>query len=312
MEEEGAVNEDTSNDDFDAAFAEAASESPNAEQDINTDEGPGEVGTDNGDGDFDQSFTDAAVNAAASRGDVADVDLAAKLAEMEKETERLKQSERSQRGRVAALSKKLVELDRAKKELPAEATVTDDEQQGNSKNWEDFKAEFPEMAAIVDERLAPVDNRINSVAKTIEAVTATQDTIIEKEILAYKEAQFDILAEKHADFDQIKSSKEFADFRATADADIQAKIKSKHADDAIEVLDAFKAQTGWKAQVKDTGKSEVEKINERRAAALKKSVGVSSKNVGHSAKVDAGSEDDFDNAFAARAAKIENKRSIHY
>lgn len=304
MEESQAVEENDA--DYEAAFNEAAKESLNADQP--TEEGPGAVGLDD-EQEFDQSFTDAAVSAAASRGDVADVDLAAKLAEMEAETERLKQSERSQRGRVSALTRKLVEQQQKAKEKPVEA----EPERATSTNWDEFKEEFPEMAAIVDERLGSVDHRINSVSNSLKAVNETQSTMLERDILAYKEAQFDVLAEKHSDFDQIKGSREFADFKATANTDIQAKIKSKHAEDAIAVLDAFKEQTGWKTPgAARPGKSEVEKINERRAAALKRSTGISSKGVGHSAKVDAGSDDDFDSAFAARASKIEARRSVRY
>jgi len=147
---------------------------------------------------------------------------------------------------------------------------------------------------------------------SIHAPHAGGDTIVEKEILAYREAQLDVLSTKHPDFNEIKGSQEFEQFKATANVDVQAKIKSRHADDAIAVLDAFKAQTGWKTKTETKGKSDVEKINERRAANLKQSVGLPSKNVGHSAKVDAGSEEDFDKAFAARSAVIEKRNRSFY
>jgi hypothetical protein len=289
------MDAEQSTDEFDAAFIEAASDAPN------TDQGPGEVEQD-GEA-FDEAFSEAAGEPAANQEE--DDSVEAKLAKLESENERIKQSERSQRGRLSALSRKLVDLQKVE-------IVKPEPVQGESENWKEFKEDFPEMAATVEARLNQADDKINQMMKTVEAVTATQETIVEKEVLAYKETQYDILATRHPDFDQIKGSQEFEAFKASANVDIQAKIKSRHADDAIDVLDAFKAQTGWKTKTESRGKSDVEKINERRTANLKNSVGVSSKNVGHSAKVDAGSEDDFDAAFAARSATIEKRRRSFY
>lgn len=70
--------------------------------------------------------------------------------------------------------------------------------------------------------------------------------MVGSELIAYKETQFEELKRKHSDYEAIKESQEFARYKANAPPDIQAKIKSLRAEDAIEVLDNFKATTGWK------------------------------------------------------------------
>ncbi len=299
---------------FDDAFAERAksSEEERREDSDFAEDAPGGVGAEGIEGDdagsFEQSFHDAATNSAASRGDMKDPDLAAELAALKAENQRLAQSEKSQRGRLSVLTKKLVELQAAPKE-PPQGQEESEAGKSEGDDWEEFANEFPEMAAIVDKRLAQVDQKVNSVKTEVDRVATTTDTLAEEKILAYKETQFEILGEKHPDFEEIKASPEFRQFIAEAPDDIRAKIKSKHAEDAIEILDTFKDKTGWNTQGPKAEKSEIELINERRAANLRRSAGISSKKVGHTPKADTGSEDDFDAAFAEASAKKEKQRA---
>lgn len=320
MSPEDVLNEveqqDQDTAEFDAAF-DASAKAIDAGKAEESEEAPGAGGAEDeaGEaGDFEESFRDAAAGAAASKGDAKDVDLAAKLAALEAETERLRQSERSQRGRVSALTKKLVEQQAALKEPPKEDKAEGEagKSEGEGDDWEEFAREFPEMAAVVEKRLARVDRKVESVQDRVERVATTADTLAEKELIAYKETQFEILAEKHPDFDEIKASPEWERFKAGADEETLSKIKSKHAEDAIEVLDTFKASTGWGNPPVKTGrtKSEIELINERRAAALKQSTGITSKKVGHSTRQDTATDDDFDAAFAERASKKERERAL--
>lgn len=279
---------------FDAAFEEAASQVEDA---------PGEVGGDEPE-DLEQDAADAASAEESLEGEE---DLAGKLAALEEEAERLRQSERSQRGRVSALTKKLLEQ-RAAHVPPA--ARQDDVDAAHGEDWDEFKEDFPEMAAIIERNQARLDSRMNELNSLIEQLQATQDALIEKEAAVYRTTQLEILGERHPDFEEIKASKEFAEFKASAPANVQAMIASTHAEDAIIVLDAFKQSTGWKpGGEKDTGKSEVERINERRAENLKKSAGISSKKVGRAVRQDMESDDDFDSAFAAAAREKEKRRA---
>lgn len=301
--------EDTA--EFDAAFQEKAEQS----EANNQDQYPGEVGEENAneeEKDFDDAFNEAAADPAAL--EEPEVDLSAELEKTKAELEKLKQSERSQRGRVSALTKKLVEQ-RAANEPPKvqeENTGDADSDEDEDEDWEEFNREFPEMAAIVDKRLNSVKKKVEKVSGQVERVTTTQDTLVEDKILTYKAEQFEDLRDAHRDVDEIKVSPEFAKWRVNAPAEIQAKIKSHHAADATKVLDTFKEQTGWgKTPPANKGKSEVELINQRRKEALQRSAGISSKTVGRTAKNDALS-DDFDDAFDAAARKKEKQRSRMY
>ena len=294
---------------FDAAFEEKAEQSEADSQDPS----PGEVGEE-GVGEEEKEFDDAFNEAAgepAAQEEEPEIDFAKELGETKAELERLKQSDRSQRGRVSALTKKLVEQKAAitPPENQEEITGDTNSDEDEGEDWDEFSREFPEMAAIVDKRLNSVKKDVDKVSNKVEEVTTTQNTLVEDKILTYKAEQFDDLRDKHSDVEDIKVSTEFAQWRANAPEEIQKKIKSHHAEDAAQVLDTFKDETGWGQKAKaDTGKSEVELINQRRETALKNSAGISSKKVGRTAKQDAGS-DDFDSAFDDAARKKEKQRS---
>ena len=93
-------------------------------------------------------------------------------------------------------------------------------------------------------------------------------------------------------------------------AETREKIKSHHADDAADVLDIFKKETGWSDKPADTGKSDVELLNEKRKKALTDSAGIPSKKVGRTTRQDTEETDDFDSAFAEGARKKEKQRSV--
>lgn len=298
---------------FDAAFAESVEKSAYADQ-VNPDdtqdqetEGAADGGED--EGTFDDAFDNAAGDEPAAKEKVQEEeepeeDLKAELARTKAEVERLRQSDRSQRGRVSALSKKLAEQKKAAEQPPQDQEQGQKETDDEVGEWEEFQREFPEMAAIVDKRLAPVTQQVQQVA-------ATQDIIVEDQVSAHQaeiDKQYANLKELHSDVDEIKTSQEFATWRREAPEDVQAMIRSQESGDAAKVLDQFKEDTGWGKKVADDPpkeeKSEVQLINERREKALKKSAGISSKAVGR-----APGGGDFDSAFEAAARNKEKQRS---
>jgi hypothetical protein len=309
-ETEVEVVDDT---EFDAAFAEKAEQSVNADPEPDI---PGEVGTeDAGETDFNNAFADAAGDPAAAKEEP-EVDLSTELEKSNAEIERLKQSDRSQRGRVSALTKKLVEQQAANEPPEAEPGTAkgEDTDSNNEDDWEEFQREFPEMASIVDKRLSSVTQQVDVIGNKVEKVSTTQNTLVEDRILTHKAEQFEDLRDSHTDVDQIKVSQEFAMWRVNAPEEIQTKIKSHESSDAADVLDTFKKQTGWKTKAPEpvVRKSEVELINERREANLKKSAGISSKKVGRSTRTDTEDNNDFDSAFDEGARKKEKQRTRMY
>jgi hypothetical protein len=261
---------------------------------------------------FGEAFEDAAVNVAATKGEAdQEESLIEKVKRLEADNAKLQQSERSQRGRVSALTKKLMERKAA---TTTEPPKDQGEGEGEGKDGEpdEFDREFPEMAEILNKRVGKVLKKLEAVESKVEEVRSTTDILTEKEIIAHKEQQFDALANDfgHADYQDVLASQEWQQWKAAAPDDIKQKIKSHDAEDAAQVLDAFKQSTGWKAPERShrQTKSEVEMIKERREKALKRSAGIPTRKVGHRPQ---GDEDDgdFDAAFASRASKIEHDRA---
>lgn len=312
MAEENVVETPEEEAEFEAAFADRAEKSANTDP-AGID--PGEAGDDDAGEEekvFDEAFDSAAVQPAAAKEDK-DANISDELAATKAELERLTQSERSQRGRVSALTKKLLEQKAASVPPKQKEEISVDTGAANqSDDWEEFQREFPEMAAIVDKRLSTVTKQVESVSSRVDMVSSTQDTLVDSTIETYRTEQFDALRKSHPDAEDVKISPDFHKWRQTAPEDIQQKIKSHHAEDAAKVLDAFKAETGWSKTPQPKGKSEVQLINERREKTLQNSAGISSKKVGHSPRSNTEPDDDFDAAFTENAHKKEKARSRNF
>lgn len=315
-DEERAVGQDDveeNYDDFDAAFEERAGSSQVEDEPAGADEGSqGEGGDDDGDdersGDGD-SYDEAFSSAAGGEPQAAEVepkskDVSKEIEKTKHELEKVKHNERSQRGRVAALTKKLESL-RAAQEPPGgqeQNAGAGGAEEGD--DWDEFEREFPEMAAIVNKRLSKVEQQSDRTARQVQSVADTTETMVVDEIVNYKAEQLDLVRRSHKDVDQIKADPAFATWRATASPEIQAKIKSHHAEDAIDVLDTFKRETGYGGAPR---KSSVREIQERRQQNLRQSAGISSKRVGQPAVTNQDA-DDFDAAFEAGVRQKEKQR----
>lgn len=298
--------------DFSAAFDEVAKKAENREAADHGAQGDQSLGRGaDSEADFGKAFDDAAVSAAATRGEEAQEEsLIEKVKKLEADNAKLQQSERSQRGRVSALTKKLMEQKAAIK--PPE---TQQQDMGKDDGDDEFDREFPEMAEILNRRIGKVLKKLENVESQVETVRSTTDILTEKEIIAHKEQQYNALASDfgHSDYQDVLASREWQQWRAAAGDDIQQKIKSHDAEDAAAVLDRFKADVGWKSTARRSGedsrKSEVELIKERREQALKRSAGIPTRKIGHRPKGE-DDEGDFDSAFSARAGQIERSRAL--
>lgn len=305
------VQQEENFDEFSAAFAESAEKSAYAEQSSDPtkdeeDNGREEIISGFGDND------DAAADKAADKNETAETggDDQSELEKTKEELERLKQSERSQKGRVSALTKKLEEM-RAAAEAKSGGQPSDSGT-ADVGDWDEFKSEFPEMAAIVEQRLSKVEEKLARSEKQVQSVADATVSVANETLTTYKEGQFKKLRQAHADLDEVMASEQFKQWKQSANGETLDKIKSLHADDAISALDDFKKQVGWagKTPATTTDKSEVEKINERRQQRLKNSAGIASKETGHP-QPPKGS-DDFDSGFADTAKKKELERRRQY
>lgn len=320
MPDEQVVEQETveeNYDEFDAAFVELTADKTDEHQSGELkEESPGDVGDQEDqkskDGDVTSKEPEDAGKEPATQEDG---DLTAELEKTKREKERLEQKDRSQRGRVAALNKKLAEIKAAGSqplEPKQEITEGSDSGASNGRDWEEFVDEFPEMAAIVDKRLSKVEQKQEQVerfqsqtAEKLDTVAGTTTEIISGEVRSYKQEQYERVRDAHEDIEDVRASTAFQQWRNSAPPDIQEKRNSIYADDAIEILDRFKEETGWG---KKPEKSEVEKIQARRKDTLNKSAGINSKPVGQPKP----KADDFDAAFAEGAKKKDKQRQNRF
>lgn len=301
---------------FDAAFEEKAGATEEAAGDgagegASTTGDSGDEAKRDNDQDYDTSFDSASGDEpAADPKEKENPDLAAELEATKQELERTKQSDRSQRGRVSALSKKLAEQKAATTTEPpkTERDITagdDGADAGDEDDWEEFERDFPEIASVVNQRISKVEQQQDQTAARVEAVSSTTETMVESELENYAAEQFNSVQDAHGDVEQIIQDPDFIQWRDAAPADIQEKRSSVHAEDAIAILDAYKAHK--EATVKPQ-KTEVEMINERRQQQLQQSAGISLKKIGQ-APATAESMQAFDDAFDEGVRAKEKQRT---
>lgn len=213
----------------------------------------------------------------------------------------------SQRGRVSGLTKA---LNNTRQELMTTATTgqkngpeSGDGDDDGDGGWADLKREFPELAGAIDRKISKLGARV---ASTEAVVTATVEPLMVKGQLDYVNDQFKKLGESHDDWRDVVKSPEYKAWLPTQSEDVQKLVKSQKASDAIFLINGFKAATG-KINRQAGGKTDVEKIQEKRRAQLANSAGIQSRKVGRgTGTVD---PDDFESAFTAFAKKKDTQRA---
>lgn len=317
VEQEEVETVEDNYEEFDAAFDEIISQ---REGSSDEEEDPGEVGDDPG---FAEDAEESNVDSPdTSEGDASkasstvekedETNLADELEKIKQENERLKQKERSQRGRVGALTKKLADQQAAVNQPQKDQQGNSVEQQtgeDESDDWDEFERDFPEMAAIVNQRLSKVEQQSNTVQQQVQRVADTTETMASSEIEDFRSEQYGIVLDAHPDIHDIQKDPVFQHWRDNAPAEIQAKRGSLYAEDAISIIDAFKDATGKKIEPEPEAKSDVEKIVERRQKNLSQSAGISSRKVGQSVS---DNTDNFDLGFEEAVKKKEKQRAVRY
>ncbi|QJQ93918.1 MULTISPECIES: hypothetical protein [Halomonadaceae] len=189
-----------------------------------------------------------------SEGDEAqasDDDLKARLQQLE-------HSERSQRGRVGALSRQLQERDRIIAELKGRqaAPQPTPSKTGESKDvqdqkqaiadehgvddWDAFRNDFPDIAKALDSRfehMSRMEERINS---RLEEVNGAIQPIQQQAHEQHLAGQFAALEARHADWREVVSAPAFQQWLEQQPEWMQKQVESENADDASALLDIYK------------------------------------------------------------------------
>lgn len=211
---------------------------------------------------------------------------------------RLEQSDRSQRGRVSALTLKLREA--ATSMSPKPKTAEDAEAQ--AKELEELEQEVAKAAEEYPEAAGPLAKKLQRVMDRVDAVAAKVDPIIENQSKAELAAAYEVLAEAHPDYAEVAKSNEFLEWAEVQSPAVQALVTSIDPDDVSTALTKFKAATGKTTQQppesKDEGggKSEQDAKRERQLDGARD---VPAKGPGAAA----GTPNDFSAAFQERASR---------
>jgi len=170
----------------------------------------------------------------------------ASVAEMEETKGRLKQTE----SRIGAITNELYAAKKAAAEMAAAPSKAQMEEAARSdEDWEQLKSEFPEWASATDKRMdAKMNAKIAKLREEFAGNTpnsaAIQEKIVQLEAVMKDatpvEIQKGIVSFFHPDWLQTIATPEYNAWLMSQPAEIQAKIKSDKAVDAVSVLDAYK------------------------------------------------------------------------
>ena len=146
--------------------------------------------------------------------------------------ERLKQTER----RIGGITNELSAAKKGPTQEEIEAAAKDE------KEWESFKEEWPEHAArfeALESRLAKKFAAPDEVNKIREQLETDFNQRLTKSQIDFEARLVSI---KHRGWQEMVKTPEFTEWAKTAPADLQEKMQSPKAEDAIDVFDAFKAK----------------------------------------------------------------------
>lgn len=217
--------------------------------------------------------------------------------------EQLEHSERSQRGRVGALSRQLQERDRIIAELKSRQAapqpqgkagesqeVTDQKQaiadEYGADDWKAFEEDFPDIAKALNsrfEQMSRMEERINA---RLEEVNGAIQPIQQQAHEQHLAGQFAALEARHKDWREVVSAPAFQQWLEQQPEWMQKQVESENADDASALLDIYK---GLHASPGESRNDTREQRNNRLAQAQTVSR--------RGAPRPSGAPDDFEGAF---------------
>jgi hypothetical protein len=160
---------------------------------------------------------------------------------LEQFTSRLKTTE----GRVGAIQSHLaksaaVDTRKAGDKAPTQAQI--DAAKKSDETWKSLKEDFPEWASAMEDKIAAqsadYENKFLSKSEAQAAILTSQKQI-QQQIAEQIEKR--IVAARHPNYEQTLRTKEFWSWFKTQPEQMKHKAASTKADDAIEILDAYKA-----------------------------------------------------------------------
>lgn len=196
----------------------------------------------------------------ASDGDSGDIWASATEAQRS-EFERLMHSERSQRGRVSALTRQVEQLQNAiqKLEQQPQAPASEDGPKGTGDPDADFKQfaeDYPEIADMFSRSERRYMKQIEELSNQVKGVSQAVQPVVRSQHEQTQKAEFDKVLEAHSDAAEIAASQEFHDWAMSSGQAIRLMYDSDYAEDNIKLLYLYKQDRGLQqTREPDTGDS---------------------------------------------------------
>lgn len=293
----------TTEDEYEAAFAEATSNSDAADE-------PDSEPQPKDDEDDDQGGNTAGQE---GRGSENTDDLWASAPEplraaheaAQKELEKERQSARSNAGRVAAYQRQISEFQKrlaafeqnaaAGKTAPSKGAGSEGED-----DWSAVKEEYPELAG-------PIERRLSQIAERNAALERELSAYGDERRDRYIQEQQQALTTQHADWQSVVGSRDFLEWYTAQPAEVRSMVE-KNADAIIDAQSAsyalglFKMQTGYQAKQQpapSAGAPPNDAAKQKRQRQLQDGAGAAGRGPGRMS----GPPDDFESAFKYFAGK---------
>jgi hypothetical protein len=303
MSDKDTVEGASQDTDFDAAFAEASeaklpagqpAEGDDAGEDGEPAAAPAAAAPDNGGAD------PAPAAAASSDNDPwakADPALKALFDSERQARERAEQSDRSQRGRIAALQRKI--------EAPAPAAPAPQKKDGDQGGDDEGKPADPlaQLREDYPDVAGPLLDQIAALRSEIDGFKPSLTKADDDRVAAEYAVQFEALEKQHPDFATLAADKDFLGWVGAQPKKIQEAANSDDAREVSSALTLFKLEREAATKAADPPAA-VPKPDARRQSQLDGGRAATSR----PAPVAQGDPDDFEGAFAAASAKKERQR----
>lgn len=276
-------------DDFESAFAEFSADEPESHQlseEIDVDEEVEEE-TDQPSGSEEESPWQGLSE-----------DQLEAIRRLEQERDDYRHRSQSDSGRISALQRKLNELEAAKEEPEPRQQASEQSADDGDDDWKEMLETVPDLAAAFDKRIAAREKALRD--ELLAAQKPLQDTIekmTEQEKRDHWERQLQIVTEKAPEWMDTVRTPEWSKFLDTLPEPVRAMAEGNSADEFLYVYDTYKSRT---AKPTADENSEAADIHQQRRQRLTQAQEPDKSKGGTGKKI---SEDDFDAAFSAFAAR---------
>lgn len=202
---------------------------------------------------------------------------------------RLEQSERSQRGRVGALTTKLNTIAAVPKQ------PQDDQQQDQGgKTANDLEERLSRAAEDYPDAVGPLKEMVEQLGKKLGDLSSKVEPIAERESEEALRSAYDALASKHPDYAEIARDQGFHEWAGSQTPGIQTLVRSLDPEEVSLALTLYKTEAGIEqTPAASGGKTETDARRGRQLDATRDVVS-------RGAPVASGTPNDFEAAFQAR------------